>query len=42
MAIVSEAQIIKILQKYNPWWRNADAISGETTPQFLPPMLLWR
>ena len=33
MAIVSEAQVIKVLQKYNPWWRNADAINEETKPQ---------
>jgi len=33
MAIVSEAQVIKVLQKYNPWWRNSDAISEGTKPQ---------
>ena len=33
MAIVSEAQVIKALQKYNPWWRNAEAINEETKPQ---------
>ncbi|MCL2337565.1 MAG: ATP-binding protein [Firmicutes bacterium] len=33
MAIVSEAQVIKVLQKYNPWWRNAEAINEATKPQ---------
>ena len=33
MAIISETQVIKVLQKYNPWWRNADAINEETKPQ---------
>ena len=32
MAIVGETHIIKVLQKYNPWWRNADAICEETKP----------
>ena len=32
MAIVSEAQVIKALQKYNPWWRNPEAIKAETKP----------
>ncbi|MDR1410463.1 MAG: hypothetical protein LBJ12_09465 [Oscillospiraceae bacterium] len=32
MAIVTEAQIIKVLQKYNPWRRNPDAIKAETKP----------
>ena len=33
MAIVSETQIIKVLQKYNPWWRDTGAIYKETKPQ---------
>lgn len=33
MAIVSSAQLIKVLQQYNPWWRNPDLISLETKPQ---------
>ena len=33
MAIVSETQVIKVLQKYNPWWRDANAINEETKPQ---------
>jgi len=32
MTIINEAQIIKVLQKYNPWWRNAEAINDETKP----------
>ena len=26
MAIVTEAKLIKVLQAYNPWWRNVEAI----------------
>jgi len=33
MAIINETHIIKTLQNYNPWWRNADAINNETKPQ---------
>jgi len=32
MAIVTEAQVIKVLQQYNPWWKNSDAIYQETKP----------
>ena len=33
MAIVSDEQIIKVLRKYNPWWRNSSAIKEESKPQ---------
>jgi len=32
MAIVTEAQVIKVLQQYNPWWKNSGAIRQETKP----------
>ena len=32
MALVTEAQVIKVLQQYNPWWRNPEAIQQETKP----------
>ena len=32
MAIVSETQIVKTLQQYNPWWHTADAVFGEGKP----------
>jgi predicted AAA+ superfamily ATPase len=32
MAIITETQIIKALQKYNPWWRNPEAIRAEAKP----------
>lgn len=33
MAIVSEEQIIKVLRRYNPWWRTPSAIKEESKPQ---------
>lgn len=33
MAIVSDEQIIKVLRKYNPWWRNPSAIKDQSKPQ---------
>ena len=33
MAIVSDEQVIKVLQKYNPWWRNPSMIREESKPQ---------
>jgi len=33
MALVTDEQIIKVLRKYNPWWRNPAAIKEETKPQ---------
>lgn len=33
MAIVSEQQIIKVLQQYNPWWRIPSAIKEASKPQ---------
>lgn len=33
MAIVSDEQVIKVLRKYNPWWRNPSAITEESKPQ---------
>ena len=33
MAIVSDAQVIKVLQQYNPWWRTPSAIKEESKPQ---------
>ena len=32
MAIISEAQVIKALQKYNPWWRSPETVKAETKP----------
>ncbi|MCL1791673.1 MAG: ATP-binding protein [Peptococcaceae bacterium] len=32
MPIVTEAQVIKVLQQYNPWWRNPGAIQDEMKP----------
>ena len=32
MAIATEARVIKVLQQYNPWWRNPGAISTESKP----------
>lgn len=32
MAIVSNEQIIKVLQQYNPWWRIPSAIKDESKP----------
>jgi predicted AAA+ superfamily ATPase len=32
MAIVSEGQVIKVLQQYNPWWRSPESIKAETRP----------
>jgi len=32
MSIVTEAQIIKVLQRYNPWWRNPDTAKLESKP----------
>lgn len=33
MAIVSNEQVIKVLQQYNPWWRTPSAIKEESKPQ---------
>ena len=33
MAIVSETRIIKVLQAYNPWWRNPEAIRPLSRPR---------
>ena len=33
MALVTDAQIIKVLRQYNPWWRSAAAIKEESKPQ---------
>lgn len=33
MAIVSDAQVIKVLRQYNPWWRIPAAIKEESKPQ---------
>jgi len=32
MSIVTEMQIIKVLQQYNPWWRSPESIRGEAKP----------
>jgi predicted AAA+ superfamily ATPase len=32
MAIITEAKLIKVLQTYNPWWRNPDAIRPLSRP----------
>jgi predicted AAA+ superfamily ATPase len=32
VAIVTEAQIIRVLQQYNPWWRHPEAIGAESRP----------
>lgn len=33
MAIVSEEQVIKVLQQYNPWWRTPSAVKEESKSQ---------
>jgi hypothetical protein len=33
MALVTEEQVVKVLQQYNPWWRNRDAIKEQSKPQ---------
>ena len=33
MSIVNDEQIIKILRKYNPWWRSPSAVKEESRPQ---------
>ena len=33
MEIVSEEQIVKVLRRYNPWWRNPLSIKEESKPQ---------
>ncbi len=33
MAIVNDEQVIKVLRKYNPWWRTPSAIKEESKPQ---------
>lgn len=33
MTIVSDEQVIKVLQQYNPWWRKDSAIKEESKPQ---------
>lgn len=32
MAIVTEAQVVKVLQQYNSWWRNPESIKAESKP----------
>lgn len=32
MAIIEEAQIIKVLRQYNPWWSISSAVSEESKP----------
>ena len=32
MAIVTESQVIKVLQQYNPWWKSPESIHLETKP----------
>ncbi|MCL2159319.1 MAG: ATP-binding protein, partial [Oscillospiraceae bacterium] len=32
MAIITEAKLIKVLQAYNPWWRNPEAICPLSRP----------
>lgn len=33
MAIVSDEQVIKVLQQYDTWWRNSMAVKDELKPQ---------
>jgi predicted AAA+ superfamily ATPase len=33
MAIVTEAQVVKVLQQVNPWWRNPSEIKTRAKPQ---------
>lgn len=33
MAIVNDEQVMKVLRKYNPWWRTPSAIKEESKPQ---------
>ena len=33
MAIVSDEQVLKVLQQYNPWWRAPGAVKEESKPQ---------
>ncbi|MDR2670738.1 MAG: AAA family ATPase, partial [Oscillospiraceae bacterium] len=33
MAIVTETQVIKVLQQVNPWWRNPAEIKTRAKPQ---------
>ncbi|MGD8401507.1 MAG: ATP-binding protein [Bacillota bacterium] len=33
MALVTEEQVVKVLQQYNPWWRNRDAVKEQSKPQ---------
>lgn len=33
MAIVGDEQVIKVLRRYNPWWRNPSAIKEDSKPQ---------
>ena len=32
MAIVTEAQVIKVLQQYNPWWKTGGIVRAESKP----------
>ena len=32
MAIVTESQVIKVLQQYNPWWKTGEIIRAESKP----------
>lgn len=33
MALVTEEQVVKVLQQYNPWWRNSNLIKEQSKPQ---------
>jgi hypothetical protein len=33
MALVSEEQVVKVLQQYNPWWKTPNAIKEQSKPQ---------
>jgi predicted AAA+ superfamily ATPase len=33
MALVTEEQVVKVLQQYNPWWRNRDTIKAQSKPE---------
>jgi predicted AAA+ superfamily ATPase len=32
MAIVTDAQVIKVLQQYNPWWKTGEVVHAESKP----------
>jgi len=33
MAFVTEEQVVKVLQQYNPWWRNPSTVKEQSKPQ---------